>query len=157
QVQSEARDGRSRTTTLAQRGGTRAFINIHTQFENAGDALILRELVKIVSSRAPVDVYLGQAPDSFVQQLDLGGNNSVIAHRGESVVRLIRDVLKARLGGSRCYLFLTPGAANGERSRKQFLIDLVRLVSVGILAVARVRICQVGVSFENIGPRHARL
>lgn len=147
-MQSEARDGRRRT---------RAYMNIHTQFENAGDALILRELIRLVSSRVPTDVYLGQAPDGFVQQLDLDGNNAVTAHRGQASVGLIRDIFKARLGGWRCYLFLTPGASNGERSRKQFAFDIIRLVSVAMTTLARVRICQVGVSFENIGARHARL
>lgn len=136
---------------------TRAFINMHAQTENAGDALVLRELIRLVSSRIPADVYLKDAPETFIKQLDLDDNTSVTAHRGDATVTLIRDILKARFGGWRCYYFLTAGAPHGERTLKQFGTDLVRISWLALLTLLGVRVCQVGVSFENIGPRHARV
>lgn len=140
-----------------QNSESRAFLNVHTQFENAGDALILRELIRLVSSRVKMDVFLGQAPHSFVQQLDVETNASVVPHRTESTAAMVGAIVKARILGARCYLFLTPGAPNGEKSRKAFMIDLLRVGLVAALSFAQVRVCQVGVSAEKIGPRHARL
>lgn len=152
-----AQNSRTGSATMKRSPGTRAFINIQTQFENAGDALILRELIKLVSARVPTEVYHGAAPWSFVDQLDLTANTSTSTHADGALVKLVRDLLRARLGGWRCYLFLTPGAPNGERTRKQTATDLLRIGLLVFLRLVGVRICQVGVSFEHIGPRHARL
>lgn len=136
---------------------TRAFINMHAQTENAGDALVLRELIRLVSWRIPADVYLKDAPEAFIQELDLDDNSSVTAHRGDATITLIRDIVKARFGRWRCYYFLTAGAPHGERTPKQFVTDIVRIIWLALLTALGVRVCQVGVSFENIGPRHARI
>lgn len=136
---------------------SRAFINMHAQAENAGDALVLRELIHLVSSRLTTDVYLGSWPQSFVRQLDVEENVAVTTHRSGSAPGLIRDILRARLRGWTCYYFLTAGAPHGERTLKQFCSDVVRICWLAILAACGVRVCQVGVSFEDIGPRHARV
>ncbi len=139
--------------SLANGERIRAFVNMHPQINNAGDALVLRELIALVSSRVPADVYLGGVPDSVVRQLNL--EHSARVHRGRVSGRLVMDIMKARIGGSRCYYFLTAGAPNGERTVRQFLVDVIRIAWLAVLNLAGVRICQVGVSFERIGRRHA--
>ncbi|WP_460359403.1 polysaccharide pyruvyl transferase family protein [Mycobacterium sp. ZZG] len=144
---------------LSSRPGhrSRAFINMHAQSENAGDALVLRELIQLVSSRVPADVYLGKWPEGFVRQLNISENSAVFPHQDRRPAGLVWDVMRARVAGWRCYYFLTAGAPHGERTLKQFGSDLLRIGWLAVLAALRVRICQVGVSFENIGPRHARI
>lgn len=143
--------------TRRSEGPTRAFVNMHAQSENAGDALVLRELINLISSRVPTDLYLGNWPDTFVRQLGVLGNSAVTTHPGRNTVGLVSDILWARLQHCRCYYFLTAGAPHGERTLKQFLGDLIRIAWLAVLAAFGVRICQVGVSFESIGPRHARV
>ncbi|MGE2736465.1 glycosyltransferase [Mycolicibacterium vaccae] len=136
---------------------TRVYVNMHAQVENAGDALVLRELIDLVSSRADTEVFLGAAPDGFVRQLHLEGKPNVRAHQGRRSLGMVRGIVAARLRGHRCFYFLTAGAPNGERTRAQFMTDLLRLAWLSALVVIGVRVCQVGVSFERIGPRHARI
>jgi hypothetical protein len=140
----------------AQAERIRAYVNMHAQTENAGDALVLRELTRLIASRVRTDVYLGNSPETFIRQLAFD-ETGARAHRGDATVTLIRDILGARLRGWRCYYFLTAGAPHGERSVQQFVLDMIRITWIGILTVFGVRVCQVGVSFENIGPRHARV
>lgn len=137
--------------------GTRAFINMHAQAENAGDALVLRELIQLVSSRVQTELYLGNWPEDFVRQLRVSDTAAVTAHRGRKAFSIVNDVIRARMSGQRCYYFLTAGAPHGERTIRQFVLDLIRVCWLAVLAASGVLICQVGVSFENIGPRHARI
>lgn len=130
----------------------RAFFNIKTQFDNAGDALIIRELIRLVTARMPAEVYTDRVPDGFRRMLELDRLPDVTAPEG-GIYMLVISMLKARLRGIRCYYFLTPGGVNGEVSAT----GLASLAVISLLVALGVRINQVGVSFERIGPWHARL
>ncbi|QPM92548.1 polysaccharide pyruvyl transferase family protein [Pseudooceanicola algae] len=137
--------------------GQRAYFNIKTQFDNVGDALIIRELIRLASDRAMTEVYLERAPESFRRTLDIAGRPNVEVHDKGGFGALILNMLGARLRGIRCYYFLIPGGLNGDKSVKQFASGLVSLAVIALLALVGVRICQTGFSIERIGPRHARL
>lgn len=149
--------GRKSRQRLTAEQTIRAFVKMHAQDENAGDALVLRHLIQLISARVPTRLYLGEWPQTFVRQLALTGNAAVTALEGRSAASLVLDILRARIHGDLCYYFLTAGAPHGERTLKQFAADIFRISWLACLAALGVRICQVGVSFEDIGPRHARV
>lgn len=102
-------------------------------------------------------VYLGRAPDSFIQMLAIDNVDSVIPSRTGGYVAACADMLSARLRGEPCYYILTPGGLNGEKSVRQFIVEISRLAILAVLALVGVRVCQIGFSLESIGPRHGTL
>ena len=130
---------------------------MNTQFDNAGDALIIRELINLISGRATPCIYLGRAPDAFVNMLELEKLSSVTVHRTRAYVGACVDMLSARARGECCYYFLTPGGLIGEKTVKQTVIETLRLAIMAVLALSGVKICQLGFSLEKVGNRHARL
>lgn len=135
-----------------------AVLKLDTQFENAGDALIIRELVKLSAPHAKTIVFLSNAPPEFTSLVAPkdGVTNGTISERGGAAA-LVFFLLKKRLMGARCYYFLIPGGLNGEKSLRGFLAGVVSTAILAALSVAGVKVCQVGVSLERIGPRHAKL
>lgn len=134
----------------------KAFLVVNTQFDNAGDALILRELIRLTLSRAETHVYLGRTPPYFVDMLKLD-NTRVCVHRRQGYVAACLNMLWLRLRGATCFYFLTPGGLNGEKTKKQFASEGVRMVMMWMLAFLGIRICQLAFSLERIGRRHAML
>jgi polysaccharide pyruvyl transferase WcaK-like protein len=136
---------------------SRAFFNIKTQFDNAGDALIIRELIRLASERAQVEVYLGRAPSSFRAMLDVNKMPTATAHENGGFFSIILAMLMARVKGEDVHYLLIPGGLNGERSLKQTLSGLISLLIFCLLKLARIKVSQVGISLERIGKRHAIL
>lgn len=130
------------------------FLNIKTQFDNAGDALIIREMIRLAAARADVTVFLGRAPEHFRDMLALGDMARVTTSDSRSFARVIAAMIGARLGGRAVHYLLIPGGLNGERSVKQTLSALVGLLVFALLKLVGVNVSQVGISLERIGRRH---
>lgn len=135
----------------------RAFINIKTQFDNVGDALIIRELIRLASERASVEVYLGRAPEAFTNMLELAKLPAVTPHSKGGFLTVVGQMLRARMRGENVHYFLIPGGLNGERSFKQTLFGIVSILVLLFLKIVGIKVSQVGVSFERIGKKHAFL
>lgn len=136
---------------------SRTFLNIKTQFDNAGDALIIRELIRLTSERAHVEVYLSRAPDSFRTMLDVDKMPTATAHENGGFFSIILAMLIARINGEDVHYLLIPGGLNGERSLKQTLSGLISLLIFCLLKLVSIKVSQVGISLERIGKRHAFL
>lgn len=137
----------------------KSYLIINTQFDNLGDGLILRELTRLAVVHGNVVLYVKRTPRSFVDILlshPEVRDSVALKPRGWYLAACL-DMLRDRATGTKCFYFLTPGGLNGEKSRLQFVNELVRLAVVAALALVGVRVCQVGISLERIGPRHARL
>jgi len=134
---------------------TAAAISVSTQFENVGDAWILRELIRLAATRVPLWVDVTRCPPAFVANLGLDSLPSVTTVPG--LGRLVSRVLRHRRRGGRTAWFLGPGGYHGERSGS----DLAKAwVATGVLASLRMagaHICQVGASYERLGPGHRGL
>lgn len=129
-----------------------AYISLKTQFENLGDALINRELIKLVSSRAHTTVDLTRSPESFHRATGLAAIPSVRTLSGLRM-RFFFEMIGHRLSGRSCYFFLNPGGLGGGvgESLTVFLKSHIYNIALIFLKIIGVRICQVGVSYEPMG------
>lgn len=128
-----------------------AYIRFDTQFENLGDALINRELVRLVSPHCDVVADVSKAPESFVSALDLSPSGGKRCYSRNIKLRAIWSALMRR----RVYYFFMPGGKFGEMSLPTFIRRMLGLAPYILLSLLGVRFIQVGASFERIGPRHA--
>jgi polysaccharide pyruvyl transferase WcaK-like protein len=131
-------------------------MNIKTQFENVGDALIIRELLRQIASRSRLIVDVSRCPEAFRSSIGLSElpNTTV---RAAGFISIATSMLSDRLRGDRPYYFLIPGGINGEKSTKQYWFALAGTVGLAILSTLGARICQTGISYEALGDRHKRL
>ncbi len=127
-----------------------SFLSIRTQFENLGDALINRELIRLLAARGTLVVDTGIAPDWFVDMLDLPADATRVSGRP----RLFLEMVKALLRGDRPYYFFLPGGLFGEFNRLQLAKKALALLPLRVLRLLGVRLCHVGPSFERIGANY---
>jgi len=127
-----------------------SFISVRTQYENLGDALINRELIGLLSAQGKLVVDVSGVPVWFVDMLALPAD--AVRVRGQ--LRLLGHMVLRRLAGHRVYHFFIPGGMRGEYSRHQFFRKCVSLLPYYALSLLGARFCQVGLSFESLGPRH---
>lgn len=134
----------------------RAFLSIKTQFENVGDALINRELVRILAARMPVTVDLSRCPPSFARTLGLDEIDNVAVAPG-GFPGLLAGIVTALIRGERCYYFLLPGGLGGEKSKGQLLAAHAYARLLGLLKLLGVRIVHAGISYDHLGPNYRAL
>lgn len=127
-----------------------SFLSIRTQFENLGDALINRELIRLLAARGGLVVDTGIAPGWFVDMLDLPADATRVSGRP----RLFLEMVRALLRGDRPYYFFLPGGLFGEFGRLQLAKKALALLPLRVLRLLGVRLCHVGPSFERIGPNY---
>lgn len=113
-----------------------------TQFSNIGDALINRELLKLLRARGQILATRGSASDEFLNEIDLRKCEIV----GSSKIELLLAALRKRLSGHAVFLILTPGDMVGHQS---IIKSIARTVSFALAASLGLKILQVGVSLSN--------
>jgi polysaccharide pyruvyl transferase WcaK-like protein len=131
--------------------------SIKTQFENVGDALIIRELLKLASRHSDLSIDMSRCPARFYDTIEIDrlGNRDDIIHNG--AINLFWSVLKCRLAGKVSYYFFIPGGLHGDFRMEAFIKGILSNIYVTLLFLMGVRLCQVGISYERIGPKHAFL
>lgn len=132
-----------------------SFLSMKTQFENAGDALINRELVRICSRFSDVVLDTSRCPPAFVASMrpeDYAP--SVDSARTAS---LFFKLALERFRGRPVYYFLIPGGYVGEKRGLQLVSLIANTAVLAGMRLLGVRVCHVGVSYERLGPRHARI
>ena len=136
-------------------GKITSFFSVKTQFENVGDALINRELIRLASAHGQAVVDVSRCPTEFQRTLALDGLPGVrVVH---STRRLFRDLIGARLAGHVAYYFLSPGGYFGDIHGLRKVSAWLNTLVLCALYIIGVRICQVGVSYERLGPGYLRL
>jgi polysaccharide pyruvyl transferase WcaK-like protein len=133
----------------------RAFFSLKTQFENAGDALINRELLRLCAQRADVYLDLTRCPTEFVDSL--GVNRFLPNAHLLGTFRLFAVMILSRVLGRDAYYFVSPGGYVGEKRGMAAVAALLNTVVLGCFSAIGVRVCHVGVSFERLGPFHRRI
>jgi len=135
----------------------RAFLFIETQFDNLGDALINRELIKLMARHAKVTVGTSKVPEPF--QVMIGKNilHEVKLDRTSGRSRFLLKILGSALRGKACWLFLSPGGWIGELDGRLNLRSWFHTLLYFVLSGCGVRVCQTGVSYEALGPKLSRL
>ncbi|UHQ18465.1 polysaccharide pyruvyl transferase family protein [Lysobacter sp. KIS68-7] len=132
-----------------------AFLSMKTQFENAGDVLINRELIRLCAEWGDVVVDVTRCPPEFLRSLDLARHAPDV--RQTTSVGLFGAMLKTRLRGQPAYYFLSPGGYFGERRGLSALALVANTAVIAAMRLVGVRVCHVGVSFERLGPFHKRM
>lgn len=136
-------------------GLARGYFSVSTQFENVGDALINRELIRLVAQSMTATVDISRCPPQFLRTLGISGRDDTKLERSQMgfFISMVRD----RLRGLRPYYFLNPGGYFGEISTAAAAGSLARIAILIALRAMGVRVCQIGVSYERIGARHAQI
>lgn len=128
-----------------------AFFPIATQFENLGDALIIRELLILLRERAALRLYGRGVPAEFLDMVGRDILDGIPLARHKRYGFFLLGILARALGGRRCYLFLGPGAQRPPRLRgcRDRLCFGLTVVFYALLRRAGVRICRIGVSYTE--------
>jgi polysaccharide pyruvyl transferase WcaK-like protein len=120
-----------------------------TQFENAGDALINRELIALAAEHARVEVDIGRCPPAFMRALNLQAVAGIKVHR--RALDLFARMLAQRLRGQQVYYFLSPGGYHGGEHASA--TTALKTAAIALLHRAGIKVCLVGVSHENLDAR----
>lgn len=129
------------------------FVRIKTQFDNLGDALINRELLRLCSSVGTVVVRCDGAPDDFIKWLDLKSipNIYVVRGGGEYGLLFVRDLICGAIRRRSMCLVLNPGGYIGEISKKSLFFRRFRAAYLRFLSALGVRSVLLGASYESLG------
>ncbi|MEB2848151.1 polysaccharide pyruvyl transferase family protein [Endobacterium cereale] len=123
------------------------FFSANTQYENAGDALINRELLKVLRRWGSVRVAQSGAPEAFMRQLCLEPEELHYESRPALWMGAFLAGTQARFSRTeRPYLALTPGDPGGIFDRDVMLRGALTLM----LTLAGVRIVRLGVSLGRM-------
>jgi polysaccharide pyruvyl transferase WcaK-like protein len=137
------------SATAGDRNPPLSFVTVRTQFENAGDCIVIRELIRLLSERGDVKIDLGRhgTPQRFVDQV----SSAAPAHRLLRAVKSISaPMLMARLRGRRCFWFLVPGHKTLGSRPVSPLSAWMRDLPLLLASAFGVRICQLGASFDGL-------
>ncbi|TCU06827.1 polysaccharide pyruvyl transferase family protein [Rhizobium sullae] len=137
------------TAPAAQGESDRAtfFFSANTQFDNAGDALINRELLKVLRVHGSVRAARSGAPETFLGQLRLEEGELQYKGRRDLWLAACMEGLKAQFFGARHpFLVLTPGDPGGPLDIDVFVRGALMLA----LNLVGVRIVRLGVSLNRM-------
>lgn len=126
------------------------FFSARTQYSNAGDALINRELLRLVRAYGRVRAIAADAPPAF--RLEIGLDDGELIAGG--LRGLVSEIVRVLLAGQEVYLLQTPGGMRGGTVR---LREVVRALGMPFLALVGIRAVRVGVSVGDLPPGRARL
>src|SRR5690606_10416990 len=106
-------------------------IRLKTQFDNLGDALINRELIRLLATHGQVHVDTTLAPSSFVDLVFDDLPSGVLAGSSPRCfwINVLWSALKARSRHTTAWLILNPGGNGGEISRKKYLQQCIRVLA----------------------------
>lgn len=124
-----------------------SFLSVNTQFENLGDALINREMIKLLSQHGRLVIDTKSTPDWFVEMLDLPPGSKKVYGK----TALLAEMVKAKIAGNTPYYFYMPGGSFGDYSYPR-LIKAMFILSISFaLSLLGMRFCSLGMSFERLG------
>jgi hypothetical protein len=94
------------------------FLRVKTQFGNLGDALINRELIRLLASHGSLVINLSAAPPRFRVWIDEGIPDAAIRTGAVGYwLRLIWRLMRRPLGSGDLWVVLNPGGYVGEVGR----------------------------------------
>jgi polysaccharide pyruvyl transferase WcaK-like protein len=131
-----------------------SFFSPKTQFENIGDALINREMIKLAAEESQVYVDFSRCPDDFVLSLGLGSQVKSV-HFG--ILGVFFLMVMKRLLGKDCFYFLSPGGYFGDINMAEIPKRYLNFFLIVIFKAIGIKLCHVGVSYERLGPKFCNL
>lgn len=131
-------------------GSAWIFVYLKTQFSNAGDALIIREQVRIFRRFGKIHAARSGVPEAFLQELALSSSEVLPGGWLKLVVRAAMHAAKSQEGS---YLLLPPGDPGGGVT----IGTLSRCFIFPLLSLLGIRIVRVGFSLGRLSPMRMRL
>lgn len=136
---------------------TTSFFSIKTQFENVGDALINREMIRFAVLNGDAVVDISRCPPSFAALLDPNTSGRGSLTWLKSSAALFRQMFVKRLKNERCFYYISPGGYVGDRSGAEYAAGMVNTAALKLMKAIGIRIVHIGVSYERLGPSHIKL
>ncbi|WP_336972751.1 polysaccharide pyruvyl transferase family protein [Sphingobium aromaticiconvertens] len=135
-----------------------SFLRLKTQFENVGDALINRELLRKISSYSEIYIDTSKAPIHFSEDvINLSGYNGTVKHIKYGFVEVIYRSISISLKGQRVYYFFLPSGIGGEKSRLSFATGTMINCAYRFMALFGVNFVHLGASYSGLGRRASAL
>ncbi|MEP7706671.1 polysaccharide pyruvyl transferase family protein [Paraglaciecola sp. 25GB23A] len=129
---------------------THCFFKVKTQFENLGDALINRELIKQLKPTEKLIICIKNVPTDFLKNLDI--ESAVLVN---SSIYFYYLMLKSRLSLNNVNYFLNPGGYGGKISPKKVIMYLGTTFIFSLFKIIGIKVHRVGVSFSNLSTFHS--
>lgn len=128
-------------------------MRLNIQFENLGDVLINRELIKLVGQFGRVIIDEGHCPihmRTLLRTTPLP-DMEFVASRHAFLWALTREHVNRR----RCFYVMCPGGMGGELAIVAFAKRLAQLPVIAAMRIIGLRFIQVGASYDTLGSRFA--
>ena len=130
------------------------FLRVKTQFGNLGDALINRELIRLLASHGDLVINLGKAPPRFKAWIEDGIPSGATRTGAMGYwLRLDWALIRRPFVSSECWVVLNPGGYVGEVGRAAMIGKRFGAVRLRALRRFGCKTMLVGVSYERLGPR----
>lgn len=131
----------------------RFFVKVNTQFDNLGDALINRELIRLCSQNGDVVVCTSKVPRHFIGWLSLNAISNVREVRSSFgfLLEIFWACICSLLGCFRLVYVLNPGGYIGEIGFKSYVARFFKAFVLCFLKVFRAKSLLVGASYESLG------
>lgn len=130
------------------------FLRVKTQFGNLGDALINRELIRLLASHGDLVINLGKAPPRFIAWIEDGIPSGATRTGAAGYwLRLVWALIRRPFVQTKCWVVLNPGGYVGEVGRAAMIGKLFGAVRLRALRRFGCKTMLVGVSYERLGPR----
>lgn len=130
------------------------FLRIKTQFGNLGDALINRELIRLLASHGDLVINLGMAPPRFKAWIEDGiPPNATRTGAVGYWLRLLWALIRRPFVPSEGWAVLNPGGFVGEVGRAAMIGKLFGAYRLRALRRLGCKTMLVGVSYERLGLR----
>lgn len=132
------------------------YVFMKTAFENVGDALINKQMIELLAQNSSIEVDISRVPNDFLKSLSLD-NIDGVKLRKSGLLMLLINMIRNRITGNRTIFMMMPGGNRGEKSIPKYLINRSYNQFLKFLKFLNIELFQIGVSFENLGPRYAKI
>lgn len=132
------------------------YISLKTQFENMGDLLINREMIRILSTRGEVFINCRSAPADFIEKiLSSSDLNCTPLETRKSLIFFHLAAMLGFIFKKNKYIFSqNPGGYGGEISKRASFRKNINTHIKTALSHLGIEFIAFGVSYDKIGPRH---
>lgn len=130
------------------------FYSVKTQYANAGDALINRELLRHLRTHGEIRAAICDAPAAYLESIRLAPTELRFSGRSQMLFAGFLAALRSRLGlGARPRLVLTPG----DPLSRLDAASVLTAISIALFRLAGGRTLRLGVSISTRHPDRLRL
>lgn len=118
-----------------------------TQHSNAGDALINRELIKLMRHEGHIHTFIGKSPKKFIEQIELRDTEILKINTSIFIfVFMMVDLIR----GNEVFLVQTPGDISAKKNN---IKDFIKTFIILIISILGIKVIQVGISLGEFSEK----